>query len=228
MTGRSVGCVVPAFNAAPTVPGVVAAIRDAIPRAFVVVVDDGSTDGTGDAVRPLADATVRFHENRGKGVALREGFARALERGCDRIVTIDADGQHDPRDAVRLLEALADADLAVGARRRAPGQMPLGRRITNRLSAAAVGRCVGQPVADAQSGFRAMRSHVAATITPAGTRYEFETEFLICAARRGYRIAYVSIPTRYPRIVPSRFRALRDSARIIGTIWRLRRPGAAV
>lgn len=226
--GRSVGCVVPAFNAAPTVPGVVAAIRDAVPGAFVVVVDDGSTDGTGDVVQRLADATVRFHENRGKGVALRAGFARALDRGCDRIVTIDADGQHDPRDAVRLLEALGDADLAVGARRRAPGQMPLGRRITNRLSAAAVARCVGQPVADAQSGFRAMRAHVAATIKPTGARFEFETEFLICAARQGFRIAYVPIPTSYPRIIPSRFRACRDSARIIGTIWRLRRPGAGV
>ena len=228
MTGSCVGCVVTAFNAAPTVRGVVAAIREAVPGAFVIVVDDGSTDGTADAVHGLADATVRFQENRGKGAALREGFARALERGCDRIVTIDADGQHDPRDAMRLLEALGDADLAVGARRRVPGQMPLGRRITNRLSAAAVARCVGQPVADAQSGFRAMRASVAANVKPAGARYEFETEFLICAARRGYRIAYVSIPTSYPRIIPSRFRAVRDSARIIETIWRLRRPGAGV
>ena len=228
MTRSPVGCVVPAFNAAPTVPAVVAVIREWLPDAFVVVVDDGSTDATEESVHGLADVTVRFPENRGKGAALREGIARALEHGCDRIVTIDADGQHDPRDATRLLDALGDADLAVGARRRVPGQMPLGRRITNRLSAAAVARCVGQPVADAQSGFRAMRAAVAANVKPAGARYEFETEFLIGAARRGYRIAYVSIPTSYPRIIPSRFRAVRDSARIIQTIWRLRRPGAGV
>jgi dolichol-phosphate mannosyltransferase len=176
----------------------------------------------------LADATVRFSENRGKGAALREGFALTLEQGCERIVTIDADAQHDPRDATRLLDALRTADLAVGARRRIPGEMPLGRRITNRLAAAAVARCVGQPVADAQSGFRAMRAAVAATVRPVGPRYEFETEFLIGAARRGFRIAYVTIPTSYPRTIPSRFRAVRDSARIIETIWRLRRPGAAV
>jgi dolichol-phosphate mannosyltransferase len=220
--------VVPAFNAAPTVPGVVAGLHASLPGAFVVVIDDGSTDGTTEAVHGLADATVRFHENRGKGAALRVGLARALERGCQSIVTIDADGQHDPRDAPRLLDALGAADLAVGARRRVPGGMPLGRRITNRLSAAAVARCVGQPVADAQSGFRAMRADVAATVKPAGARYEFETEFLIGAARRGYRIAYVSIPTSYPHIIPSRFRTVRDSARIIETIWRLRRPGAGV
>src|SRR5688500_14309368 len=130
-------------------------------------------------ISPLAQGVERQVRCR-SAAALR---ITSGERGGRRIVTIAAAGEPDPRDATGLLDALGDADLSVGARRRAPGQMPLGRRITNHLSAAAVARCVGQPVADAQSGFRAMRAAVAADVKPAGARYEFETEFLIRAAR---------------------------------------------
>ena|SRR6185295_1440108 len=98
--------------------------------------------------------------------------------------------------------------------------MPAGRRLTNRLSAAAVARCVGQPVDDAQSGFRAMKRSVVADVHPRGDRYEFETEFLILAARRGYRLAFVPVPTIYDTSVPSQFRPVRDSVRIMSTLWR--------
>ena len=98
--------------------------------------------------------------------------------------------------------------------------MPVGRRLTNKLSAAAVAHCIGRPVADAQSGFRALRAHVVSDIKPQGDRYEFETELLILAGRLGYRIVYVPVPTRYPTTVPSQFRTVRDSARIVGTLWR--------
>jgi glycosyltransferase involved in cell wall biosynthesis len=220
-----IGCVVPAFDAAPTIAGVIRGVRDALPDAFIVAVDDGSRDGTERAARTTADATIRFAENRGKGAALRAGIAMALEQGCDPLVTIDADGQHDPRLAQGLVAALDGADLAIGARRRA-GAMPFGRRITNRLSDSAVGRCVGQRVTDAQCGFRAMRATVARDVRARGDRYEFETEFLILAVRAGYRVVFVPIPATYPGVVPSRFRAIRDSARIVETIWRFSRRGA--
>lgn len=226
MTGHGVTCVVPALDAEPTIATVIVGIREALPRATVIVVDDGSSDGTSIAAQSIADVTLRFPVNRGKGAALRAGFALAREQGCTTLVTVDADGQHDPRFAPQLVAALASADLAIGARRRAAGEMPFGRRVTNRLSAAAVARCIGQPVADAQSGFRAIRAALASDVKPPGDRYEFETQLLILAARRGYRVAFVPIPTSYPRTVPSQFRAVRDSARIIETIWRYRR-GAA-
>lgn len=216
----------PALDAEPTIASVIDRLRDALPDAFIVAVDDGSRDATSYVARAWADAIVRFPVNRGKGAALRAGISEALARGCDRLVTIDADGQHDARFAPRLVDALETADLVVGARR-AAGEMPLGRRITNRLSARAVGRCVGQPIADAQCGFRAMRAPLARCVHPRGDRYEFETEFLILAARGGYRLAFVPIPTAYPGAVPSRFRAIRDSARVIETIWRFRKGGRA-
>ena len=98
--------------------------------------------------------------------------------------------------------------------------MPVGRRLTNQLSAAAVSHCIGRTVEDAQSGYRAIRSHVIAAVRPHGDRYEFETEFLILAGRLGARITFVPIPTIYPTTVASQFRPVRDSLRIVSTLWR--------
>jgi hypothetical protein len=83
-----------------------------------------------------------------------------------------------------------------------------------------VARCIRQPVDDAQSGFRALSRRVVANVKPRGDRYEFETQLLILAARAGYRMTFVPIPTVYASVVPSQFRPVRDSARIIGTLWR--------
>jgi len=213
-------CVIPALNAAPTLRGVVTGLRESLPGSHITVVDDGSMDGTHTVAEPIVDETIRFTRNRGKGAALRAGFRAALERGADIVLTIDADGQHDAAFAPALVEALGAADLAIGARDRRSPDMPAGRRLTNRMSAAAVGRCIGRTVDDAQSGYRAVRAAVLPYISPRGDRYEFETEFLILAGRRGYHIAYVPISTRYPAIVPSQFRPVRDSARIIGSLWR--------
>jgi len=220
VTTTRIACVVPALNAGPTIGGVISRIRATLPASFIVVVDDGSSDDTYMTARAAADATVWFARNRGKGAALRAGFGVALEHGADIVVTLDADGQHDPGFAPALIRALGDAELAIGARDRRSGQMPAGRRLTNRLSAAAVARCIGRPVADAQSGFRAIVSQVLADVKPRGDRYEFETEFLIVAALRGHRLAFVPVPTTYSPAVPSQFRAVRDSARIVSTLWR--------
>ena len=219
MRSERVVCVVPAFEAEPTIATVVSGLRAAIPAAFIAVVDDGSVDRTYDSARPVADVTVRLGRNCGKGAALRAGFRVAAERRADVVVTIDADGQHDPRYAPALLEALSNADVAIGSRTRC-GSMPAGRRLTNRLSAAVVAHCIGREVADAQSGFRAMRSHLIDQVRPRGDRYEFETEFLILAGRLGARITFVPIPTVYAADIPSHFRPVVDSARIVSTLWR--------
>jgi glycosyltransferase involved in cell wall biosynthesis len=215
-----VACVIPALNAAPTVGNVITGLRASLDSPFIIVIDDGSSDDTGAVARTDADATLRFRRNRGKGAALRAGFELALEQTADVVLTIDADGQHDPRVAPTLVEAVGGADLIIGARDRSVAAMPAGRRLTNRLSAAAVAKCIRREVADAQSGFRAMRAQVAGEVKPRGDRYEFETEFLILAAHAGYRIGFVPIPTIYGTQVGSHFRTVRDSARIVGTLWR--------
>jgi len=216
---QRITCIIPALNAAPTVTAVVDGLRSALPSTRVVVIDDGSQDDTFAVAKRVADATIRFRTNRGKGAALRAGFLAAIEDRTDVVVTIDADGQHDPERAPALVSALGAADVAIGARDRS-ANMPASRRLTNRLSAAAVAHCIGRPVADAQSGYRALTMRVIDAVRPRGDRYEFETEFLILSARQGFQFAFVPIPTRYPHTVPSQFRLVRDSARIVGTLWR--------
>ena len=209
-------CVIPAFNAEATLPAVSDGLRRSLPHAVVLAVDDGSADATADIARGCCDAVIRFEHNRGKGAALRAGIHEALARGAEVVLTIDADGQHDPMCAPLLVDALHEADLAIGARAR-HGAMPLGRRLTNRLASAAVGAITGAVVADAQSGFRAMRRDVLVAVHATGDRYEYETDFLIRALRAGFRVAAVPVPTVYG--APSHFRGLRDSARVVRAIW---------
>ena len=213
----AVVCVIPAYNAADTVSAVIQGLRGSLSRALIVGVDDGSNDGTGDILRSLCDRTVAFTRNRGKGAALQAGFQQALDMNREAVLTIDADGQHDPACAPRLIDALGEADVVIGSRIRS-GNMPLRRRVTNALSAAAARRLGGCMVADPQSGFRAMRTAVLGTVHAAGDRYEFETDFLIRAARAGFRIASVSVPTIYGP--PSHFREVRDGLRVVATFWR--------
>ncbi|HEX6537086.1 MAG TPA: glycosyltransferase family 2 protein [Gemmatimonadaceae bacterium] len=219
-----VACVIPALDAERTLGGVAARLRAAVPHATLIAVDDGSSDGTRDVAARACDVVLAFPVNRGKGAALRAGFAEALRRGSAAVVTVDADAQHAPEAAPRLLAALADADVAIGARERR-GAMPVGRRLTNALASAAVGAIVGAPVADAQSGFRAIRRAVLERVRGGGDRYEYETELLIRAAREGFRLAFVPIPTVYG--APSHFRGLSDSARVVRAIWRHRAGASA-
>lgn len=217
MNGRVV-CVVPAFDAAGTLGDVLRGVRQSVPWATVVVTDDGSRDATADVAERWADHVVRLRPNRGKGAALRAGFDCALALGAGAVLTLDADGQHDPACAPALLEALGDADVVIGARARRGSRMPMHRRLTNALSSAAVSRCAGCEVTDAQSGFRAVRADVLRRVRPAGNGYEFETEFLIGAGRAGFRIAAVPVPTIYG--ARSHFRYFRDAMLVIRTIWR--------
>ncbi|MGH7520357.1 MAG: glycosyltransferase family 2 protein [Gemmatimonadales bacterium] len=208
-----VAVVIPAFQAAKTIGDVVAGTQAAVPGAQIIVVDDGSDDGTGQEGRGRGATVLTHPRNRGKGVALRIGIARACADGAAVIVTLDADGQHPPAEIPRLLGPITDgrADLVLGARDRT-GTMPVGRRFTNWLSASLASRIGGQPVSDAQTGFRAFTRAVAEQVQPIGDRYEYEASFLLDALRAGYRIASVEVPTIYGS--PSHFRYLGDTWRM--------------
>jgi glycosyltransferase involved in cell wall biosynthesis len=213
-------CVIPALDAEVTLGGVVTGLRAVLPRTVVIAVDDGSRDRTGEVARAMCDEVLRFERNRGKGAALRAGFAAALRLGASTVLTIDADGQHDASCAPRLLHALERADVVIGTRVRRRTDMPFRRRVSNALSSRAISACAGCPLPDTQSGYRAIRRVVLETVRPLGERYEFETDFLIRAARAGFRIEGVPIPTLYG--APSHFREIRDAMRVIHTIWQHR------
>jgi glycosyltransferase involved in cell wall biosynthesis len=208
-----VAIVIPAYQAAATIGDVVSRARTVLPDAQVILIDDGSDDGTGDEGRGRGAVVVTHPRNRGKGVALRSGLARACTEGAEAIVTLDADGQHPPSEIPRLLQPIRDraADLVLGARARS-GPMPVSRRFTNWLSASLASRIGGQTVTDAQTGFRAFTRAVAEQVQPAGDRYEFEANFLLEALRAGYRVASVEVPTIYG--APSHFRHFGDTWRM--------------
>jgi glycosyltransferase involved in cell wall biosynthesis len=221
----SVVCVIPAYNAARSLRAVIAGLRASLPDAIVVGIDDGSNDETGAIVRKECDRAESFAINRGKGAALRAGFRHAIALDATRILAIDADGQHDPRCAPSLLAALDAADVVVGCRARDRQSMPLRRRVSNALSSAAISAIAGRKIPDSQSGYRAIRRAVIDAVSAVGERYEYETDFIIRAARAGFRIESVPVPTIY---VPpgqggrSHFRECRDAARVVATILRHR------
>jgi len=206
-----VAIVIPAYQVAGSVGAVVAGARAIAP---VYVVDDGSTDGTGEGARGAGVTVLRHVTNRGKGAALATGIAAAVAGGADVIVTLDADGQHPPSEIPRLLAPIVagQADLVLGARERG-GTMPLGRRVTNWLSSRLATRIAGQGVADAQTGFRAFSRSVAERVKPAEDRYEYETAFLLGACDAGFRVTCVAIPTIYEGAT-SHFRSWTDTWRV--------------
>ena len=203
--------VIPAYQAAGTVGAVVARARTVAP---VYLVDDGSTDGTGDAGWGRGATLLTHATNRGKGAALRTGVTEAMTRGAQVVVTLDADGQHPPEEIPRLVAPIAEgrADLVLGARARS-GPMPLRRRVSNWLSARLATRIGGQAVSDAQTGFRAFTRQVAERVRPADERYEYETAFLLGALGAGFRVSCVPIPTIYDG-APSHFRSWADTWRV--------------
>ena len=216
MTER-VACIIPAFRAAHTLPVVLEQLRGSVPGARLIVVDDGSPDGTAALAASLADRSIRLPANRGKGAALRAGFDEALRSDADVVVTLDADGQHDASYAPALIDALEGFDMVIGARLRAGSPMPLRRRMTNAMASMAISRVTGVRLHDTQSGYRAIRRRVLERVRAQGDGYEFETDFLIRAAHAGFRVRNALIPTVYG--AASHFRGMRDSARIVKTIW---------
>jgi glycosyltransferase involved in cell wall biosynthesis len=186
---------------------------------MVYVIDDGSTDSTGEVATGEGAVLIVHLCNRGKGAALAAGIERALADGAGAIATLDADGQHPPDALPRLLAPVrrGAADIVLGARART-GAMPLGRRCTNWLSATLVSRIARLPVRDAQTGFRAFSRRVALAVGPLVvpyTRYDYEAAFLLAALRAGFSVQSIEIPTIYNG-APSHFRHWGDT-------WRLAR-----
>ena len=211
-------CVLPAFNADASVASVVSSVRRHVVGVFIIGVDDGSTDATRSVLRRACDHVICFDVNRGKGAALRAGFAYVAENfPGSAVMTLDADGQHDAAFAPRLMSALDFADIVIGTRAIDGASVPPHRRIANMISTAATCAITRLRLTDSQSGFRAFRGDVLASIDARGDRYEFETDFIVRASRQGYRIAEVSVPTIYGP--PSHFRELKDSWRVARVLW---------
>lgn len=222
--------VIPAHDEAATIAHVAAGALAMC--SDVIVVDDGSTDGTGDALGQLAVQVIRHAENRGKAAALGTGFAAALAGGAEVVVTLDADGQHRPEDIPRLLaSAAAYPDcIVIGARLADPTTIPKARYRANRVASFWISWAAGQWIEDTQSGFRVYPRRVLERVAAhLGTRdgFVFESEILIEAARRGFEVCSVPIPALYdPGRRPSHFRPVADVTAIVRMVaWKLLKRG---
>lgn len=214
--------VVPAYNAAGTVAAVVEGLRQAL-GVRVVVVDDGSTDSTGDAARASGAEVVRHARNLGKGAAIRTGLREALRRSHDVVVTVDADGQHPPASARQVLEASDDPRaLVLGIRDLVRDGAPPSNRFGNRVSNFFISRFAGRDLLDTQCGLR--RYPVAATLE-LGCRargYAFEAEVVLRAIAVGLPLVEVPVVVVYPpdELRRTHFRSVRDPTRIVLTVVR--------
>lgn len=215
--------IIPAYDAESTVASVVEATARVVPE--VLVIDDGSVDGTADAARRAGAGVLRLRAHRGKGVALRAGFARGVAGGAAAVITIDADGQHDPAEIPRLLECwrTTGAGLVIGSRVHLEEGMRPVRRFGNHFARRALTLFSGVAVADAQSGFRLYDAALLRAVALRGARYEMESEVIVRAARAGFKVA--STPIRLAQVdgyETSHYRPWRDTARICVAVVRAR------
>jgi UDP-N-acetylglucosamine---dolichyl-phosphate N-acetylglucosaminyltransferase len=187
---------IPGYNEGPRIAAVVEGARRQLP---VIVVDDGSLDDTAERAREAGATVIEQRPNAGKGAALRTGFRRAVEEGYDAVLTLDADGQHDPAEIPSFLAAFAAQprpDLVIG--RRNFRAMPAIRRLSNTIGGKAFSWAVGRDVPDNQSGYRLIgRRVMAATIDSDEGGFEFEVEMITTCIRLGGTIAWVPIRTIY-------------------------------
>ncbi|HEV7578256.1 MAG TPA: glycosyltransferase family 2 protein [Caldimonas sp.] len=213
---------IPAYNEARTIRDLAQASLALCPR--VVVVDDGSTDATAAQLVDLPLTLLRHASNRGKAASLRTAFRHALEHDAACVVTLDGDGQHDPRDAPKLLALWRSRPdrLVIGSRLHDRAGFPPGRYAANRFACFWISWASGHPIADSQSGFRVysrdvMRIAISDRMRSSG--FTLESEILIEAAHQGHPTLAVTIPGRYPHDArPSHFRAVVDTARIVAMV----------
>jgi len=192
--------VVPAWNEAASIGDVVREIRAELPAADVLVVDDGSRDGTADLAKAAGAIVSRLRYNLGVGGAMRLGYRYARNHGYDAVVQVDADGQHDPRYVPKLLDGLAEADIVIGARFAGEGGYTVRgpRRWAMVLLSRVLSRITGTRLTDTTSGFRATNrraTELFASWYP--VEYLGDTvETLVYAARRGMKVRQVPVAMR--------------------------------
>ena len=216
-----VAAAIPAYDAAHSVGSVVARTRAVIED--VLVIDDGSIDGTAVAARAAGAEVYVFPENRGKGAALRAAFGILFSRGFAAVVTIDADGQHLPEETPRLLAAAPGADLVLGTRDHLFAEMGAVRRLSNRLSSRAISWAAGQAISDVQTGFRLYTRQVIDRTGFPEPGFEAESAVLVRAVRLGLRVT--TTPVRLGHADgrgTSHYRPVLDSLRIAAGVLRAR------
>jgi glycosyltransferase involved in cell wall biosynthesis len=220
---QKIAVVIPAYCEEKHVGEVV--LRTRAHLDHVLVVDDGSTDQTALHAREAGAEVIVHPKNRGKGETIKTGLRYWFDRGFDFVIILDADGQHRPEEIDRFVAATApptQSKFLVGNRMNDVSRMPLMRRIVNRYMSEKISRVCGQHIPDTQCGFRMLHRELIPDMLGGAERFDYETEMLIFASRKGYRIDSVPISTVYSDEVSS-IHPIRDTLRFFQLMRRYKK-----
>ena len=204
--------VIPCRNEAAALGALVGEVRAQLPH--VIVVDDGSTDETGEVARGAGAEVVAHASALGKGAALQTGWRRARELGFAFALCLDGDGQHAPGDIGKFLECAGrtGAALVVGNRMEDADKMPRLRRMVNRWMSRKLSALAGCELPDSQCGYRLVRLAALDKVQLQTTQFEMESEQLLAFAAAGLRVEFVPVQVIY-RAERSKIHPLRDTLR---------------
>jgi glycosyltransferase involved in cell wall biosynthesis len=222
-TRSQTAAVIPGYQDEKHIGDIVRRTRERLDQ--ILVVDDGSSDQTAQRAREAGAEVIVHDQNCGKGEAVKTGLRYYLEREVTWVILLDSDGQHLPEEIDRFLAAAASAmrpAFLVGNRMNDLAKMPLIRRVVNRYMSRQISRICRQKIPDTQCGFRMLDRDLIPELLGGGHRFDYDTEVLIIASRKGYRIESVPITTVYSDQV-SKIRPLRDAIRFFKLMWRYRR-----
>ena len=228
MTGMDISsqtaAVIPAYQDEKHIGDIVRRTRDQLDH--VLVIDDGSSDQTAQRAREAGAEVIVHSENRGKGEAIKTGLGHWLDQEVTWVILLDSDGQHLPEEIDHFLSAARSATrptFFIGNRMNNLAGMPFIRRVVNRYMSRRISWVCGQTVPDTQCGYRMLNRHLIPELLGGGHRFDYETEVLIIASRKGYRIESVPITTVYTDQV-SKIHPMRDAIRFFKLMWRYRGP----
>jgi glycosyltransferase involved in cell wall biosynthesis len=223
----NVAALIPCYFEAKRIRDVAARVKQQLDT--VLVVDDGSTDGTESEAKAAGVEVIRHTVNQGKGAAIKSGLRALAERtGIEYVLVLDGDGQHAPEEIPRFLAAANEskAPMLVGNRMSDTRRMPFLRKMTNRFMSSQISKVCGQGVPDTQCGFRMFHHDLLqAMVDIATTKFDYETEQLVVASRRGCRIDAVPISTIYGD-EKSKIHPVRDTIRFYEMMQRFKRERA--
>jgi len=216
-----IAAVIPAYNEEKHIGEVVRRTRQSL--GDVLVVDDGSQDKTAKRAREAGAEVIVHEKNLGKGETIKTGLRHWLDRQF--VIILDADGQHRPEEIDRFTEAALSADepkLILGNRMNDVSSMPLVRQIVNRWMSKRISAVCGQKIPDTQCGFRMLHRQLIPELLGGSARFDYETEMLIVASRKGFKIASVPISTVYSDEVSS-IHPVRDTIRFFKLMRRYKK-----
>src|SRR3954470_7445781 len=216
---ETVAVVIPAYHEERHIVDVVTRTRKELKN--VLVVDDGSPDETADRARDAGAEVIRHPQNKGKGETIKTGLRYWLDRQMTWVFVLDADGQHRPEEILRFIHAATHdgASLLLGNRMGDLSSMPFVRRRVNRYMSGKISRVCHQDIPDTQCGYRMIHRHLIPELLGGANRFDYETEMLIIASRKGFRIESVPITTVYSDEVSS-IHPIRDTIRFFKLMQR--------